>query len=82
MPDTPEPIRAPQGSIAWTPRDGWVYDPVDMPTRVADGHYVLVVSERDGMVRGVTGTTTAPLTAVLRIDADLTELVHTLNDIA
>jgi hypothetical protein len=42
---------------------------------------VLVVSERDGLVR-ISGTMTTPLSAVLRIDADLTELVHTLNDIA
>jgi hypothetical protein len=64
------------------PTVGWAYDPVELPTRLVDGHYVLVVSERDGVIRGVTATTAAPLAAVLRIDADLTELVHTLNDIA
>lgn len=75
-------MRAPQGAIAWTPAIGWMYEPVDLRERVTAGHYVLVVSERDGIVRGLTETTTAPLSAVLRIDADVTELVLRLNDIA
>jgi hypothetical protein len=82
MSDPYEAIRAPQGAIAWTPTDGWIYDVVELPTRVVDGHYMLVVSERDGVIWGVTATTTAPLAAVLRIEADLTELVLRLNDIA
>jgi hypothetical protein len=49
---------------------------------VLDGHYVLVVSERDGVIPGVTATTTAPLAAVLRIDADLADMVLRLNEVA
>jgi hypothetical protein len=33
-------VRAPAGAAGWTPRDGFVYEPVDLPTRVADGDYV------------------------------------------
>jgi hypothetical protein len=80
MPDPSTHVRAPEGAIAWTPTDGWLYDVADLPTRVEDGHYVLVVSERDGLVR-ISGTETAPLAAVLRIDADVTELVLSLHDI-
>jgi hypothetical protein len=75
-------VRAPAGAVGWTPRSGWVYEPVDLPTRVTNGDYVLVVGERDGMVRGVTAVTTAPLVAVLRIDTELTELRDRLTQVA
>jgi hypothetical protein len=76
-----ESVRAPQGAVGWTPRNGFIYEPVDLPTRVTDGDYVLVVSD-DGFIRGVTAVTTAPLVAVLRIEADVTELIQALYDIA
>jgi hypothetical protein len=82
MPDPAEPVRAPQGAIAWTPTDGWVYDAADLPARIEDDHFVLVVSERDGMMRGVTAFTSTPLVATLRIDADLSELVLRVADLA
>jgi hypothetical protein len=81
MPDPAEPIRAPQGAIAWTPTDGWLYERAEMPTRIEGGDVVYVVSA-DGRVRGITPSMTAPLAAVLRIDADLADLVTRLNDLA
>lgn len=73
------PVRAPS-AVGWTPAEGWVYDVAELPSRVEDGHFVLVVT--DGRVLAVSGTATAPLAAVLRIDADVTELVLRLHDIA
>jgi hypothetical protein len=77
-----QPVRAPQGAVGWTPALGWIYDVAELPTRVTDGHYVLVVSERDGTIRGISGTTTAPLVAQLRLDTEVAELVSALNDVA
>jgi hypothetical protein len=74
-------VHAPAGAVGWTPRDGWVYEPVDLPTRVTDGDYVLVVSA-DGFVRGVTAVTTAPLVAHFRLEANVAELVSALHDVA
>ena len=81
MPESTPTIRAPQGAIAWTPTDGWVYDAVELPDHIEQGHYVVVVSERDGMVRGVTAYTTAPLVALLRVDADLAEVVERVGEL-
>ena len=78
---TAEPIRAPAGAIAWTPDDGWLYHAADLPERVTAGHYTLVVSD-DGHLRGVSDTQPAPLAAVLRIDADVSELVQRVGDLA
>lgn len=36
----------------------------------------------DGLVRGVTAVTGAPLLALLRVEADVAELVEALHDVA
>jgi hypothetical protein len=77
----PADVQAPAGAVGWTPRTGFVYEPVDLPTRVTDGDYVLTVST-DGVIRGVTSVTTAPLVAQLRLETELSELVSALHDIA
>jgi len=77
--NTSEPLRAPAGARGWTPADGWLYDGDELPERVDEGP-MLVVSD-DGMLRGVTRRDRAPLTAVLRVDADLAEVVARLDDL-
>jgi hypothetical protein len=74
-------VRAPAGAVGWTPRDGWAFDVAALPAHVEDGDYVLTVSA-DGLVRGVTAVTGAPLLALLRVEADVVELVEALRDIA
>jgi hypothetical protein len=74
-------VRAPQGAVGWTPRAGWAFDVAELPTHVEDGDYVLTVSA-DGLVRGVTAVIGAPLLALLRVEADVVELVEALHDIA
>jgi hypothetical protein len=74
-------VRAPQGAVGWTPRDGWAFDVAELPTHVEDGDYVLTVSA-DGLIRGLTAVTTAPLIALLRVEADVAELVEALRDVA
>jgi len=74
-------VTAPAGALGWVPAVGWIYEPVDLPTHVEDGHYVLVVSERDGKVR-ISGTESAPLVSVLRLDAAVEELTSALLDIS
>jgi hypothetical protein len=71
----------PAGAVGWTPRDGWAFDVAELPTHVDDGDYVLTVSA-DGLVRGVTAVTGAPLLALLRVEADVAELVEALHDVA
>ena len=77
-----QPVRAPQGAVAWTPQAGWVYDHLELPQRVEGDSYVLMVSEHDGRLRGVTANDTAPLLAVLRVEADVAEIVRRLDDLA
>jgi hypothetical protein len=74
-------VRAPAGAVGWTPSTGYVFEPVDLPTRVTDGDYVLIVSA-DGLVKGVTPVTTAPLVAQLRLETELAEVVSALHDVA
>ena len=79
--NTSEPLRAPAGARGWTPADGWLYDGDELPRQVEGaGDMVLVVSD-DGMVRGVQPHAVAPLAAVLRVDADLAEVVARLDDL-
>jgi hypothetical protein len=74
-------VRAPAGAVGWTPRAGWAFDVAELPTHVEDGDYVLTVSA-DGLVRGVTAVTGAPSLALLRVEADMVELVEALRDVA
>lgn len=74
-------IRAPQGAIAWTTADGWLYDGDPMPTTPDIGDLVLMVSP-DGYLRGVTLHDRAPLASLLRIDADLAEVVRRIDHLA
>ena len=74
-------VRAPAGAVGWVPAVGFVYTVEELPTHIEDGHYALIVSERDGMVR-ISGTETAPLVSVLRLDAAVEELTSALNDVA
>jgi hypothetical protein len=53
----------------------------ELHTHVEDGDYVLTVSA-DGLIRGVTAVTGAPLIALLRVESDLAGLVAALHDIA
>ena len=73
-------IRAPHGAVAWTPANGWLYSPDDVPILLEDGDLVIVVSD-DGVIRGVTSHDRAPLSAVLRIDGDVSELVARIGDL-
>lgn len=72
-------VRAPQGAVGWTPTVGYVYDVRDLPDHIEPGHYVLVVSERDGMVH-VNGIETAPLSAVLRLETNFVELLTRIDE--
>ncbi|MBW3605399.1 MAG: hypothetical protein KY460_10925 [Actinobacteria bacterium] len=74
-------IRAPQGALAWTAPDGWLYEPTEVRSSVDAGHMTLIVDD-NGWLRGVTPHDGAPLAAVLRMDADLTQLVQGLGDLA
>lgn len=80
MASTPIEIRAPQGAVGWTPTTGYVYDTRELPDHVDAGHYVIVVSESDGMVR-LNSVESAPLAAVLRLETDVAELVARVADI-
>lgn len=75
-------LRAPAGAIGWTPDSGWIYDEHEAPAALEEhGGLVLVVSD-DGMVRGVTSSDRAPLSAVLRVDGDLVDVVTRLDEVA
>lgn len=80
MASTPIEIRAPQGAVGWTPTLGWVYDVRDLPDHVNAGHFVIVVSESDGMVR-LNSVETAPLAAQLRLETDMAELTNRVAEI-
>ena len=71
-------IRAPQGAIAWTVADGWLYDGDLLPTSVEAGEMVLVVSD-DGYLRGVAHYDRTPLASLLRIDTGLAVEVSMLK---
>lgn len=73
-------IRAPHRAVAWTPAGGWLYSPDDVPILVEDGDLVIVVSD-DGVIRGVTNHDRAPLSAMLRIDGDVSQLVERIADL-
>jgi hypothetical protein len=79
MQSEPIEVRAPQGAVGWTPTTGWLYDVRDLPDHVDAGHYVIVVSESDGMVR-LNSIETAPLAAVLRLETDVAELRNRVED--
>ena len=74
-------VKAPEGARGWTATTGYIHEVADMPTHIEQGHYTLVVSERDGRVR-ISGTETAPLSALLRVETELVELREALLDIA
>lgn len=74
-------MRAPQGAVAWTPEDGFLYRNDPVPVALEAGDLVLVVSD-DGELRGVTPHDRAPLAAMLRVDGDLADVVTRLDEIA
>jgi len=74
-------IRAPQGAIAWTPDLGYLYEREEVPRHVEASSVVLVVGS-DGWLEGVTNHDRALLTSLLRIDADLDQLVQRLDELA
>lgn len=76
-----QPIRAPQGAIAWTAVDGFAYDEHEVPRHVDAGELVLVVSS-DGMLRGVQPHDHAPMIAVVRVEADVVEVIQRLEELA
>ena len=80
MQNDAQPIRAPQGALAWTPAEGYLYERSEIAVHVAAGSMVLVVSD-DGYLRGVTERDRAPLAALLRLEGDLTEVVRRLDDL-
>lgn len=74
------PVRAPDGAYAWSSLRGWLYDP-DGPSDAVEGDVILTVSS-DGLLRGVLPTDRAPLSAVLRVEGDVVEVVQRLDDLA
>jgi hypothetical protein len=68
-PDRPDGVRAPEGAVAWTVRDGFVTSTDGLQAVRGEGQGVLDVE--DGMVCGVDGS--EPLAAVVRMDRDLTD---------
>jgi hypothetical protein len=65
--------------VAWTPIAGWLYEADEAREMAERGPLMIAVSD-DGRVHVDQGA--AVLSAVLRIDADVTELVLRLQDIA
>lgn len=74
-------MKAPAGAVAWVPEDGFLYRNDPLPVALEDGDLVLIVSD-DGELRGVQPHDRAPLSAILRVDADLVDVVTRLDEVA
>ena len=72
-------VRAPAGAVAWSTLRGWLYEPHEAAE--VEGDVILLVSS-DGLVHGVLPNARAPLVAVLRVEADMADVVQRIDDLA
>lgn len=73
------PVRAPAAAVCWSPDSGWIFDEREAQRALTDNGWALMVAS-DGRVH-VGEDETAPLAAMLRVDADVAELVERVGDL-